>query len=382
MSRELEPSDRALADRLHRETVIWRSRLDHALSAFSRRPLRSLDGETLAALRIGAAQLLVLGVPAWAALDSTVGAVRGQGRRSYVNAVLRSLVGSGEPPTDDMAVRWSHPADLVDRWLDRFGRERTISLLEWNNSVPSLGACFEREPRIEGLQPGLYLNCYFSFARGGQSALEPATRSVYVQDEAAAIVGLGCARLAGRRALETCAAPGGKSVHLSRAAGLDILVSSDLSLARMRRWVENSQRLEFPRSHPMVCSGARPAVRAGSMDTVLIDAPCTGTGVYRRRNDARWNWGPELLRSCVERQRELLASAAAATAPGGRLIYSTCSLEPEENAGMVEWFEGEQPDFAREDFPAPARLVRSGLLDIFPPGDGIDGHFAAVWRRD
>ena len=378
----LDGSDMALAHRLVRESIVWRARLDHAIMAFSDRPLSGLDRETLSALRIGAAQLLVLGMPPYAAIDSVVGVLRRPGRRSYVNAVLRRLSREGEPATDDPAVLWSHPPDLVDRWTERFGRSDTVELMRWNNSAPPLGAWLP--PGIEApaeSMPGRYLGSWVRMERSGREPLA-SLETAYFQDEAAAVVGEGFSRLvSGDLFLEIGAAPGGKSVHLSTGGTREGGVCMDISRERLALWIDNSTRLGFGELFPLIGRGELAPFGPHSFRSVLVDAPCTGTGVYRRRHDARWNWSEGLLASCASAQRAMLSGAADLVAPGGCLAYSTCSLEPEEDTGMVIWFEESFPDFERIAFPAPSELVRDDLLVIFPPVHGIDGHFAAAWRK-
>lgn len=372
--------------------MVWRDRLDHSLRAYSSRPLESLDATTLDALRLGAAQLLILEMPAYAALDSTIGAIRDRGRRGYVNAVLRKLVDLGEPPHDSLSTRWSHPETLVRRWLERHGREATERLLEWNNGVPRLGAFdFAGTSRSSsGVEEGgILLRRFVRLERSGPDVLGGGARQgLYVQDEAAAIVGEGFAELAGGRTLEIGSAPGGKTVHICNSSyPPELLVCLDSSVQRMSTWLENTRRLcpsLLQRTvFGVVAQGEdlSPFDAGGRFDSVVVDAPCTNTGVYRRRRSARWRWSLSLLEECTARQRSLLESAADLVVAGGRLGYSTCSLEPEENREMVEWFETRRPDFERIDFPAPSQLVREGLLDIFPPDRGFDGHFAAAWMR-
>jgi 16S rRNA (cytosine967-C5)-methyltransferase len=371
---------------------VWRERLDHSLRAYSSRPLESLETTTLDALRLGAVQLLVLEMPPYAALDSTIGAIRDRGRRGYVNAVLRKLADRGEPPHESLSTEYSHPESLVRRWLDRYGKSSTESLLEWNNGVPPLGAYDFAGTSL--LSPGVqvggeFLERFVRLERSGPGVLQGRERrGLYVQDEGAAIVGEGFAELAEGSALEIGAAPGGKTVHICHSSSPpELLLCLDSSADRMRTWLENGRRLcpsLLQRSVFGIVSRAEdlsPFEKGQRFDTVIIDAPCTNTGVYRRRHSARWRWSLSLLEECVAIQRSLLESAADLVSPGGGLAYSTCSLEPEENGGMVEWFESRRAGFRRIDFPAPSQLVREGLLDIFPPDRGFDGHFAAAWIR-
>jgi len=381
--------DRAFSHRLHREVVIWRARLDHALSSCSARELDSLDQDVLACLRIGAVQLLVLDIPPHAAVSSTVEVLRNRKRKAFVNAVLRKLVRVGEADDIPLHIRYSHPEELVRRWSRDLLPADLEALLRWNNSVPMLGAYRfdKREPtKGDGPSPvsqpeprrsGRYLPGYFRFRRSElQKVLE--SGNIFIQDEAASIAARGAAGMPGSTVLEIGAAPGGKTAHLDEPS--DLVVSLDSSAARMERWLENEKRLEWKSSIPVVASGEHLPFRR-RFDKVFIDAPCTNTGVYRRRYGARWNWDNTLLSGCIDLQRALLGSACSAVAADGILFYSTCSLEREENLDQVRWFEETHPEFRRIDFPAPSQLVTDGLLSIFPPEHEIDGLFAAAWKR-
>jgi 16S rRNA (cytosine967-C5)-methyltransferase len=345
--------------RLHREAVAWRLRLDSALAACCHRPLSSLDPRTLAALRLGAVQILVLGTPPHAAVNESV-AVAGPRSRGLVNAVLRRLAAEGEPEPEGPWVAGSHPRDLWERWASRYGPEGAGRLMEWDNAVPPLGA---------STPPG-----YVEIERSGP--LEPPP-GAYIQDEASALVGAGAAALPGGTVVELCAAPGGKTFHLDPSCRFDACLDS--SRERLRVWTANAERLGFRNSCAVLGDASQPPfVQVGK---VVVDAPCTGTGVYRRHPDARWGWSGRLLSVCVDAQRRILSAAAGLTAPGGCLVYSVCSLEPEEAGEQAEWFERSFPGFGRRPFPAPSELVREGALCIFPPDHGIDGHFAVCWER-
>jgi 16S rRNA (cytosine967-C5)-methyltransferase len=371
-----DPRDRALAIRLSREVVVWEARLDAALRRCSSRQLAHLEPEVLTALRIGAVQLLVLGMPAHAAVSTSTSCVAGLASRGYVNAVLRNLARTGEDPDAAAWVRLSHPEALFDRWVSKYGQEGAERLMAWNNEVPPVGG-FSPVVRAFG-KPGRHLPGYAIIERAGQLSAEAIPEGVYIQDEAAAVVAEGAALIPGARVVEIGAAPGGKTAHLDSRA--EVVVSIELSGKRFEQWLENSSRLKWSSSFPVVADGA--FLPVSECDKVVIDAPCTSTGVLRRRPDARWRWSPARLDVCVALQRRLLAEAARTVGVGGAIVFSVCSLEPEEGIGQAAWFESSTPGFRRIGFPAPAVLVREGMLDIFPPEHGIDGHFAVAWIRE
>jgi 16S rRNA (cytosine967-C5)-methyltransferase len=179
---------------------------------------------------------------------------------------------------------------------------------------------------------------------------------------------------------DLCAAPGGKSIELSRNAS--VVFSSDVSLGRLQRIVDNSQRLEVGSVYPYVADARVPAIRP--VDLVLVDAPCTGTGTFRRHPDARWRLKISDLAVMATLQRAILKSAADVVKPGGLLVYSTCSLEPEENDAQIDSFLADNLNWILEPPPegsvAP-ELLDGGRLRVLPHRTGTDGAFAARLRR-
>ncbi len=366
----LSSRDAAFALRLQRETTIWRARLDNALARFLSKPLRSLDERTLAVLRLGAVQLLVLETPVHAAVSETVGLAANPGARGLVNAVLRRLASEGEEPGLPLHIRWSHPPGLVRRWLDRFGTERTEALLSWNNEPPTLGGFAFGAPPPGA--PGQFLEAYRVFDRG--VPLPPP--DVFVQDEAAAIAARVFAALPGGTALELGAAPGGKTAHQQGS----FTVSLDRSPGRMTKWLENRERLGWTHAHPVVADGVIPPFK-GRFRKVFVDAPCSNTGVLRRRPGARWRWSSESLAGLSEIQASLLSSAADLVEPGGILFYSTCSLEFEENEMQAERFLKGHNGFEHLSLDVPDLLAKDGMMVSFPPESRVDGIFAAAFRH-
>lgn len=367
---ELSSRDEAFALRLVRETTVWKARLDHSLARFLSRPMQKLDGRMLAVLRLGAVQLLVLGTPVHAAVSETVKLAGNQGARGLVNAVLRRLSSEGEEPDLPLHIRWSHPAELVRRWSDRFGLKRTADLLRWNNEPPVLGGFAFGEPPPG--EPGLYLEGYRRFDRG--IPLPPP--GVFVQDEAAVMVARVFRNIPGESALEIGAAPGGKTAHQQGT----VLFSLDLSLKRMGKWLENRRRLGWTHALPVVGDGRELPFRKG-FHKVFVDAPCSNTGVFRRRPGARWRWSPATTEALRKTQETLLQCASEYVLPGGALFYSTCSLEPEENELQAGNFDAGHPGFERLPLPLPEAFLRDGAMSSFPPESGVDGHYAVAWKR-
>ena len=403
--------DRAFLRELVYGVLRWRNRLDAAYGRFLLEPPARLSRVARAALRLGTYQLLFLDrVPAHGAVDTSVTLVgRSEGRKGkgLVNAVLRKVASEGFTPPEGIEERlvvWeSHPRWLVRRWIAALGEERAQARCEANNregplvlranSARAGAGELARSLAADGVTtaPGNAEPDCLRVAALGVPLTETASFSqgaFVVQDEAAALVSRFAGVVPGDRALDACAAPGGKSAVLSWMAGeRGFVAAGDLSLPRLGRVRENCARISAP-----VCLLAmdvgKPPFR-DVFDVVLVDAPCSGLGVFRRHPDARWRLRGADLPRHRKTQIDLLAGAAQAVRPGGRLVYAVCSNEPEETeevvaafgaAGFVAVAEG-----GAENLPPLAhRFVgKDGALRILPEaGEGLDGFFAAAWRRE
>ncbi|HSJ14556.1 MAG TPA: 16S rRNA (cytosine(967)-C(5))-methyltransferase RsmB [Longimicrobiales bacterium] len=401
----LEARDRALVHELVFGTLRLQGRIDHALGAFSSRPLADLDADVRDALRLGAYQLLELGgVPPYAAVSETVELLKGAAPRAagFANAVLQALHRGREALTfpalaDDplahLATWGSHPEWLVARWLGNFGPAETAALVAADNERPELFLRLLRDDATTGLVT-LATHGVAAVASPLDPQLVRLERAVdalaalralpaVVQDPAAALVVRYATVPSDAVVADLCAAPGGKAIGL--ATGAHYMAAADLSPRRLRRVRENLERLagqgmELPLGL-LVADGRAPALRP--VDAVLLDAPCTGTGTLRRHPDGRWRIGPRDLAALTALQRELLAAAAPLVRPGGLLIYATCSLEPEENEDQVASFLDGAPEFSIE-MPAvelPGLIDARGMLRVLPQRHGCDGAFAARLRR-
>ena len=365
-----------------------------------------VEADLIDLLRLGVYQLLYMGsVPAYAAIAQTVELAKvrhGIGASKLVNAVLRRVDRERdglEPvlpsdPADALAVKYSHPAWLVRRWLSRWGEDATEVLLTRNNAeapvvlrpfgivreqleamlesaavhVEEGGAPLVRDSiQISG---GITLGELGAFRQG----------LFFIQDPGSTLVTHYAALPAGSVVADLCAAPGGKTLELSRSARL--VVAADRSPARLTRVVSNRARLEAQNIHVIAADARFPAIRP--VEAVLVDAPCTGTGTFRRHPDARWRLRISDLTAMAALQASLLRSAATVVAPGGLLIYSTCSLESEENNEQIERFLSENSDWRLEPPPAgavPSETLDGGYLRVLPHLHGTDGAFAARLRR-
>ena len=321
-------------------------------------------GELEALVLVGAAQVLYMpDVPDFAAVNETVAAAKMSGRDKrldrVVNGVLRNLVRRREEfqaklAAAPLAERESYPNALVRRWTARFGAANAEALAKWHNQPAETWLAYP--DRFEKLARGRKVADVAGFADGAFLVQDPAT--------AGAIELLDVKP--GLSALDFCAAPGGKTVQIAWRLGGGRLVAREVNPKRLRRLQTNLARMKLGWVEAVQ---ALPA-DAGLFDRVLVDAPCSNTGVLRRRPDARWRWDAEHLAQLTGLQAEILESAAAHVAPGGLLVYSTCSNEPEENADQVAKFLAAHPEFSE--------VARRESL---PFETGHDGAFACALRR-
>lgn len=403
----LDSRDRRWTQELVYGMLRHRGAIDVVLGNRARGGLARLDADVVDLLRLGAYQLLHMGsVPAYAGIAQTVEQVKrrhGIGASKLANAVLRrvdrerdKLAGEIDRPAGDpvdaLAARHSHPRWLVARWIARWGETETVRLLEANNTEAPLavrpyGVVSEQlEAMLEssGIQveeapwvsDSLQLRGHVSLAELGAFR----QGAFFVQDPAATLVTRYAAVPPGALVADLCAAPGGKTIELSRTARL--VLACDRSEARMTRVRENLRRLDV-RNVSLVVADARESAIAQA-DAVLIDAPCTGTGTFRRHPDARWRLRISDLAVSASMQRTIVRDAARLVKPGGLLVYSTCSLETEENDAQVEQFLREHQDFVLEPPPSgtvPPAVLDAGRLRVLPQRHAVDGAFAARLRR-
>src|SRR3954462_4873940 len=364
----LDARDRRWTRELVYGMLRHRAIIDAILSERVRGGLVRLDPDVIDLLRLGVYQLLYMGsVPAYAAIAQTVELAKrrhGLGASKLVNAVLRRTDREREQLTpskptdalDALALRYSHPRWLIARWIERWGEQDTERLLTLNNAeapviIRPYGIVREQ---LEAMMEAAGVHVADApYARdsiaisGGTTFTELGAFKkglFFVQDPAATLVTMYAAIQTGSTVADLCAAPGGKALELSRTASR--VVGSDKSFARLQRLLANQKRLESLNFYPFVGDARQPAIKP--VDVVLIDVPCTGTGTFRRHPDARWRIKISDFAVMSQLQRSILVAAADAVKPGGLLIYSTCSLEPEENDLQIDWFLSENLNFVLE----------------------------------
>jgi 16S rRNA (cytosine967-C5)-methyltransferase len=401
----LDPRDRRWTRELVYGMLRRRSWIDAILAdRVSGGPSR-LDADVADLLRVGAYQLLAMGsVPAYAAIAQTVELVKrrhGIGASKLANAVLRRIDRERDALdivlpadlTDSLALEYSHPRWIVARWLARFGEQDTRALLAANNTEAPLVArpyhvvreqleAMLESAGVETTDAPLVADSVV--LTGGVTSLTELGAFkqglFHLQDPASTLVTRYACVATGSTVADLCAAPGGKSLELARVAGT--VFAGDASRTRLLRVRENVKRLDATNIFPFVADATAPALR--DMDAVLVDVPCTGTGTFRRHPDARWRLKASDLAVLPAAQRAILNAAAMVVRPGGLLIYSTCSLELEENDEQVARFLAEHPDWTLEAPPegvVPASVLDGGLLRVLPQLHATDGAFAARFRR-
>ena len=401
--------ERAFAMRLAYGTIQRRATLDHVIERLGGRSVADLDAPLLAALRLGLYQIVYLdGVPDHAAVSESVELAKdgGPGHR-LVNAVLRRAVreasaivnGLGEETPAEAALRHSHPRWIAELWWEMLGREQTLALLERDNEpaesavrtnvlrttpaeVIAALASESVDSRLDPLVPeaivleqGYDVHGSALFERGLVSS----------QSRASMLVARILAPNAGDSVLDLCAAPGAKTTHLAELMGDEgRVVAVDLDSRRARAIAANCARLGI-RSVEVRVGDARSPEHGSGYDRVLVDPPCSDLGTLQSRPDARWRKTRESLTELRALQGEILDAGADAVRPGGRLAYSTCTIDLAENERQIEEFLRRWPDFSLIDLPGsyPQRLSRGGpgLIQTLPHRDQTDGFFVAALSR-
>jgi 16S rRNA (cytosine967-C5)-methyltransferase len=370
--RKLSASDRGLLQAILFGVLRHRRLIDHWISK-----LRdgTLDPETRDILRVGLCQLLILGLPDHAAVNETVEAGKAS-VRSLINAVLRRATLAKNPLLEELAelplaVIHSHPDWLYNRWKIAFGKRNTLALMEWDNQ-PAV-TYFRLNPLadIPAELPGKPVAAAAGFYQldGPIPVALLASGTIYIQDPATRHAVELLAPKVGEQILDTCAAPGGKAFLIAAAMGGGAgLTCTDSNEKRLPRLKENLDRLHAGDATIAVhdWTQAPPAAWHGKFDGILLDVPCSNSGVIRRRVDVRWRLQAPDIATIAVTQRKLLENALLCLKPGGRLVYSTCSIEHEENLGQIETFLADHPD-----------LTLHSTREALPFRDQTDGAFAA-----
>lgn len=414
----LDSRDQALVTRVVYSTIAWQKYLDHLLSTWSQRPIAKLDAPIRCLLRMALAQVCLLDrVPDFAAVTTAVElakSYRGGSASGFVNAVLRKAIGDWRnvpmpdrtaAPLSYLSTRWSHPEWLVRRWITDLGEQETEALLEANNGEAPTTLRVNRTKANRSDVERLLSEAGYEITHGEFSDDALVLRNApnvlelpgfndglfSLQGEASQLVGRIVAPSPGMSVLDLCAAPGGKSLHAAEIMGNSgRVVARDLSARGVALIREHARRLGLSIVTAQVGDAIAWQTRAASeplYDRVIVDAPCSGLGTLREHPEARWQRTEKDVHELAALQAHILSGASASVAPGGLLIYSTCTLLDEENSDVVAQFLRRHDDFEIDDPrpdlpPAAHRLIDTGgALRTFPHRHGLDGFFAVRLKR-
>lgn len=410
--------DRAFATELTYGTLRFRNTIDWVLGQYVKKPLSSQSVSVRNILRLSVYQLMYLDrVPASAACNEGTEMARKYGHPGavkFVNGVLRSISRQmseikfpdlAADPVGHISIKYSHPAWLVERWLNEFGCEETIQLCRSNN-VPAPNTVrvntlkITREELVERLKregliaketviapEGVIIEGFLSI--GSMDAFREGL--FQVQDESSMLAARALAPEPGSAVIDSCSAPGGKTTHLAQLmCNRGGIIAVDIHPHKLALIKENSARLGISIIKEFAGDARElPKKLYNSADYVLVDAPCSGLGVLGRRPDARWRKEPGQIAELVKLQAEILESSSRCVKEKGVMVYCTCTITHEENMGQVEDFLSKHPEFILEDLtsflprsmdPEVSTMPR-GYLQILPHRHGMDGFFIARMRK-
>jgi 16S rRNA (cytosine967-C5)-methyltransferase len=378
----LAGADRAFATELFYGSLRNKLALEFLLAQLAKKPPRALITDIL---KIGIYQLFFLNTPAHAAVNETVALAKQRAsvtETKFVNAILRKAAATDLAAALEKAEPWvrlSHPRWLWERWQRERGTPDTAALCEWNNQPPPMYLRLNTlktsaPPSDIRTQPTNHPLCWRVEESAGLFQTQSWLKGeFYIQDPSTLIAVDVLDPQPDESVLDMCAAPGGKTTYIAqKMQNRGRIIAADSSNSRLALVGENCRRLGVNIVAVLACEGTRldRCLRGEQFDRVLLDAPCSNTGVMRRRPDLRWRIEEQEITRLLTLQLKLLGKAAEFVKPGGVLAYSTCSLEPEENERVVEQFRKSHQEFAVE-------TTRS----TFPPRDRIDGAFVARFRK-
>jgi len=408
----LKEVDRRFVTELAYGAVKAGDTLDWILGRYMSRPLKKCPPMVREILRLGIYQIFYMDkVPASAACNEAVELTKKYshaGTVKFVNGVLRAAVRDPErarfpdeemEPAEHLALSACHPLWMVERWIRSFGYEEAKDLCAFDNGQPVLSLRtntlkIHREDLMEKLRgegaevvPSQWTpEGVLCLSHGSLDDLGVLQEGFcQVQDESSMLVAHVLGAKAGEFVIDVCSAPGGKATHMGALMeDRGRILACDIYEHKLRRIEENAARLGLHILETKLLDGRRIGeVYRGQADRVLVDAPCSGLGVLRRKPDARWKKDPKILRELPELQRALLESASMALKPGGVLVYSTCTITPEENRQVAEAFLDAHRDFCLEDTGSFLPSGRPGekMVQLYPQRDGTDGFFIVRMRR-
>ncbi|HAF25605.1 MAG TPA: 16S rRNA (cytosine(967)-C(5))-methyltransferase RsmB [Blastocatellia bacterium] len=406
---ELNPLDRALCHELVMGVLRRQLWLDRLMEFYANRKVTELDAGVRLVLRLGLYQLRFLSrIPPSAAVNEAVNLVQFARLRSagaLVNAVLRRATrephvdpANGiEDPIERVAVATSHPEWLIERWTKAFGSEEAEAFARANNEPAPVAFRVVKHRALEAevvehlqragaevVRSKVANGAWRITGAGSLLSALVAEGRVYVQDEASQLIAEVLEPKAGQWVLDLCAAPGSKTSQIADLSGdTTIVVASDVHEHRLRTLIQTAKSHGLTGMRYLVLDGLQPLPLIGAtFDRVLLDAPCSGTGTLRRNPEIRWRISPDDISDLSRRQKRLILNAARVVKPGGRLIYSTCSVERDENEDVVQSFLENNDSFRASELPLDRSLVTSSnAARTWPHRQGTDGFFVSAFER-
>ena len=382
--------------------------LDFLIENISSRPLKKISPPVKNILRAAIYELEYLKTPDYAVINSYVEISKLYDKNSsnFVNAVLRNFLRKKyeikfpnieENPCEAISIKFSHPAWLVEKWIKTYGIDETIKICEFNNKIPAISLRINtlktskteimnlfKENNIEFTESPVSDECLRLKNQGNIKNIAGYKEGFWaVQGESASLVVKILDPHQGERVLDLCAAPGGKTAHIAALIeNKGEITAVDISKNRIKKIEENCERLGITCVKTIVSSAEN--FEEKDFDRILIDAPCSNTGVFSKRPDARWKRKPEDIKNLAKIQHEILQNATKLLKQGGTLVYSTCSIEPEENILLVQEFLKNNNDFALEDI---SKYIfwkdkgHEGYIQILQSTYNIDGFFIAKLKK-
>ena len=403
---KLEEQDRRFATELANGAVKAKGTLDFLLAQLVDRPLAKLEPVVYCILHLGLYQVFYMErIPVSAACNESVNLAKKfshKGTDKFVNGVLRSSLRQKERllalAQQDDALVYCHPRWLLARWQKQFGKEAAGDLCRWDNEPAALSLrintvvttrdAFLQDLREAGCDAEVSLWCpdgvRITKSPGLSKLLRMFPHSFYVQDESSMLPAYVLQPEPGERILDLCSAPGGKATHIASLMDNSGQVTAcDIYPHKLRLIAENAERLQLENIKTEQQDGT--VLREEwkeAFDRALVDAPCSGLGVLRRRAEARWTKTEKGLKEFPPLQRKLLENAAAYVKAGGTLVYSTCTLEENENRKQIADFLAKHREWKQSLFPHPRTGERIKELQLLPQRDGVDGFYLTVLRKD
>lgn len=403
--KELSDLDKALMNELVHGVIRWKNRLDWVLNGFYHGAFNKIEINLKNVLRVAAYQILFLDkIPNHAAVNEAVEFVKrtnGEKAANLVNAVLRNIIRSideikyPDPSADIvhyLSVYYSHPNWLVKRWISRYGIEDTKKFMIANNEIPDISIRINRTK----IEPAKFLKLleeakiqyngseYIDYFIRVKSISKLVENKMYeegyfsIQDESSALPSILLNPQPGETVIDLCASPGGKSTHMAEMMqNKGKIIALDKYSHKLNLLKKNSERLGLAIIEPLLGDAAEISLEPA--DKVLLDAPCTGFGVLRKKPDIKWKRDLKDVLQLAEYQYKLITNASRLVKTGGVLVYSTCTTEPEENIELINKFLKENPDFIMdnaEKFVNKSLLNENGFIETFPHRHNIDGSFA------